>query len=749
MFKKILINRGLHIILLLGLLSAALYVRIQDYDWTRSLRYLAFDYYNKTMPREKTDDVVIVDIDEISLGREGLGQWPWSRDAVAKIVRNLADMGAKAIVFDMVFAEKDRTSPSLIKQKLQENGLDTAAQSILESLPDNDMVFADAIREAGNVSMGFIWAQQDGATRRKPHLSRPFLLAKSAQTLPQSIPKIRNAATSIPELSAAAAGNGCFGVMTEVDGILRRVPLLFSYDDPDTGKISMYPSLALEALRVSQGARTLTKIRELKDSELDLLGAPLRMNVGQYEIPLDYDGQFYTYFAPARPQDYISAWKIFENQIDPAKIKDKIVFIGTSAEGLKDIRSTPLNLFIPGVEVHVNVVEQVLTGNYLLRPALLQGMELITIALTGLLIILLAPFIGSVIMAACTVMLTAGIAAMSWQAFSVHGLLLDPVYPGLCMLALFILSSLLTYIRSEADRKQVREAFGHYISPDYMKELTSNPDQLRLGGEVRDLSVMFTDVRSFTTISESLPPEELIQLMNDFLTPMSDMVMQNRGTIDKYMGDAMMAFWNAPLDDADHAKHACLAALKMSEALEPLNAELQIKAKAQGRDPVVINAGIGINSGPASVGNMGSKQRFAYSCLGDTVNLASRLEGQTKAYGVDILIGENTANAVPDFAVLELDLLRVKGKQLPERIFALLGDEEKSHSVEYQAWHEQHETLIKLYRTQKFDEALASIKKCKKYGLSEFYDMLRSRINDLKSTDLPADWDGVYEATSK
>jgi adenylate cyclase len=756
MFQRLLVNRWLHVILLLGLLFGTLYMRVQDYNWTRSLRYLAFDAYNQFSPREQTQHAVIVDIDEASLGREGLGQWPWSRDAIAKIVRELNDMGAKAIVFDMVFAEKDRTSPSIIETRLSEEYRTAEVSNLLNTLPDNDKIFADTISELGNVVTAFIWSNQEDATRRNPVLSKPMLLTPSVRDLPHSVPRINAVASNIPELSRAAAGNGCFGVQPEIDGIIRRIPLLFNYTHPRTGKELLYPSLALEALRVAQGAKTITKIRALKPEEAGLFSPPLQMSVGRYEIPFDWDGLFYVYFSKERSHSYIPAWQVFEGQVDATRVKDKVVFIGTSAEGLKDIRSTPLDLFIPGVEVHANVVEQVMSGKYLVRPELLQGVELLTVALTGLIIIFVSPFVGAIFMAIFTFTLIGAFALASWVAFQHAGMLLDPVYPGLCLLALFILSSLLTYMRTEAERRQIKDAFGHYISPDYMKELTNNPDSLQLGGETRDLTIMFTDIRSFTTISESLTPEELIQLMNDFLTPMSDLVMEMRGTIDKYMGDAMMAFWNAPLDDPDHAYNACIAALRMDAALKPINVELEERSIATGTPLLVLRAGIGINSGPASVGNMGSKQRFAYSCLGDTVNLASRLEMQTKGYGVDILIGGDTYNLAGGpagkIAALELDLLQVKGKTEPARIYTLLGDEKMATDTKFKNWEGTHKQLIRTYRERRFDDALQLIDQCEKVSegrLHGFYKMFAERIKETASSNLPDDWDGVYVATSK
>lgn len=745
---KILTNRWSHILILLVLLAGVVTVRMQDYGWTRAFGYLAFDSYNNIFPRSPSGQVVVVDIDEASLAHETLGQWPWPRTAVAQLVRNLHAMGARAIVFDMVFAEDDRTSPQSLLRTMPDDMLNDEFGRQILSLPDHDEMLADAFRKAGNVVTGFIWTGRAESTRRRPVQSRPIMLSREAEGLRRSVAHMPGVTTNIPVLSRAAAGNGSFGVSTDIDGLIRTVPLLFRLDHPERDRPDIYPALSMEALRVAQDPRLMIRVRQRAAHELGLFDPPYLMQVGNYEIPLDRDGSFYVYFSKARQSEYIPAWRVFENEIDPARVSGKIVFVGTSAEGLRDIRSTPLNLFVAGVEVHMNVVEQILQGAYLSRPQLNAGVELSAIVVVGFLIIFLAPFIGAAYMALFTLTLIGVSVLLSMYSYVEWGLLFDPVYPGLSLFALYVVSSLLTYIRSESERRQVRRAFGLYISPDYMRELTRHPGRLKLGGSVRELSVMFTDIRNFTSISEAMSPEALIQLMNDFLTPMSDVVMKNRGTIDKYMGDAMMAFWNAPLDDADHARHACISALKMNEALAPINRKL-----AEQGVPVNLQAGIGINTGPASVGNMGSRQRFAYSALGDTVNLASRLESQTKTYGVDILIGETTQAHVPELATLELDLLQVKGKEKPVRVFALLGDERYAADDLFKAWKIAHDTLIKTYRGGDFEAAEKQLKLCAAMDsdrrLDAFYNLYGKRIKTLKKHHPGEDWDGVYVAAAK
>jgi adenylate cyclase len=403
--------------------------------------------------------------------------------------------------------------------------------------------------------------------------------------------------------------------------------------------------------------------------------------------------------------------------------------------------------------VHLNVLEQILQQRFLTRPESMKSAEIIAVLTAGLLMILLAPFINSLILALICVgiVVTFNVGAL-WSYIEI-GVLVDPLYSSLCVVLLFFASVLFSYIRAESERQSVRNAFGLYISPDFMKELTKSPDKLTLGGEIRDLTVLFSDIRNFTTISEQMSPEVLINTMNDFLTPMSDEVMRYRGTIDKYMGDAMMAFFNAPLDDDAHPRHACEAALAMVEVLGPVNEAVKAKAEEEGRPFHRLNAGIGINTGPCAVGNMGSRTRFAYSALGDAVNLASRLEGQTKNYGINILVGEDTVKHVPEFAWLELDLIRVKGKELPVRVYFLYGNEADANEVSFKKWQEHHNNFLENYRLQNFDIALKILDKCRTLdteGVLEIcYDLYELRIEAFKVNPPPREWDGVYVATSK
>lgn len=754
--SKILTNRWVHFLVLFVLLMSAFLFSGRDFDWKTRMQNLVFDLYMNHKPRPAGDQIVIADIDELSLNK--IGQWPWPRTVTAQLVENLTSLGAKVIAFDMVFEAPDRTSPAQVLKRIPDAVLNEEMRARLESLPDHDLAFADAIKESKRVITAFVESEQSAATEKAPRLRMPIAMKKEAkQHLEQQAARMQGILGNLPEIAKASAGNGSFTVHPGVDGIVRKVPMILSYQEPGKSRVNFYPALSLETLRVAFGGRAPLKLGVQEEGTTGF-SSPMEILIGKQglHVPLDYNAMFWVYFRHlSRDKEYIPVYKI----LDPAfhdevadRIKDKIVLVGTSAQALKDLRSTPIDEFLPGVEVHFNIIEQVMQQVFLSRPEHLLVYESLAILVGGLFIILVAPFIGAIFMAALTVLAIGGAFMGSWIAFSEYGFLIDPLYPSFCLAGLFMVSSLLTYARSESERREIRQAFGLYVSPDVMKEIEGDNKKLQLGGELRDLSVMFTDIRGFTTISERLTPEELITLMNDFLTPMSDLVMDNRGTIDKYMGDAMMAFWNAPVDVSDHARRACLAALGMKGALEPINENLRKIGEKEGREPLVLNAGIGINTGPCSVGNMGSRKRFAYSALGDTVNLASRLESQTKSYGVDILIGENTRREAPEFAALELDLLRVKGKTQPVRIFTLVGDADVAGSAAFKTWAARHEEMMTAYRAAAFDKALDLIAECRTLAdgrLDGFYTLYAERIAGLKA-ELPGpDWDGVFTATSK
>ncbi len=753
MLQRILFSTGFQIGFCCLLLAAAVYLRIDEPRFIENLQISTFDAYNRIAPRPAHPGVRIVDIDEASL--QTYGQWPWPRTRIADLVTALDGYGARAIAFDIVFAEPDRTSPSAFARRLDRLSTAPALRDSLLAMPDHDAVLGEAIGRAGQVVTGFMLNPVGFGD--KPELHVGWGKRGGDDDPSNFVPYLSGSITNLDVIAAQSAGNGNFNILPDFDGIVRRVPLVVGYRPAEDGPITLYPALSLETLRVAMDERSISINSRGRGQGGGLVSdfgiTALRM--GDFQVPTGKDGLLWVYYSGHKPERYVSAQDVINGTVPPEKLQDHIVLIGTSAPGLKDLRSTPLDLSIAGVEVHAEVIEQVMQGRFLERPFYLEGAELLFLIGIGLLLILTAPFLSALWRAVIGIVFIGAGFAGSWLAFSQAGLLFDPVYPSIGIALIYMASSLLGFMQTEYEKGVVRDAFSRYIAPDLVEELAANPDSLKLGGEVKDLTVMFTDIRGFTTISEQFDPEGLTKLINDFLTPMSALVLDYRGTIDKYMGDAMMAFWNAPLDDPDHARHACKAALDMIAVLGPLNERLEREAKETGRKHIELKAGIGLNTGPSCVGNMGSEQRFAYSALGDAVNLASRLEGQTKAYGMLILMGEDTAALVPDMASLECDLIRVKGKMEPVTIYGLLGDSDLATTEAFMQLRTVHGQFLTAYRLMQFDDAERLCKQAEMAAreagldLSVLYGLYRQRIAEYRTAPPPADWDGVFVATSK
>ncbi|MBI1215612.1 MAG: CHASE2 domain-containing protein [Alphaproteobacteria bacterium] len=754
MLKQLLVNRRFQVFLLLAMLFSANYLQYGETNFLNPLRNLVFDTYNRILPRHPGNGVAIVDIDEDSLSR--IGQWPWPHTVIGELTKDLRKMGARSVGFDIVFAEPDRTSPGNLARRLPVTPETGPIIESLETMQDNDEVFAKDIREAGHVCLGFAVSNQSRDI--SPWLKPPKYLVTGKGPGPKDfVQSETNFVAPMPGLVAAADGVGVFAARPDSDGIIRRIPLLVGHMNRRGQTYQVFPALSLETLLLGVGGKDapyrINMSRAGKTSwgsETTFTGIR-SLGVGAYNVPTDLSGYFYIYYAGHRPSLYIPAWKILNGTAPAQAIKDKIVLVGTSAIGLFDLRSSPIDRVVPGVEMHAEIIDQIMQQQFLKRPFMLQAQELLATALAGILIIFLMPYVSTGALALVSAIFIAGGFVGGLYCYQNYGLLIDPVLPTLIYLTLFILSSILTNMRSEAQKRAIRQAFSHYISPVLMEELAGNPEKLKLGGEVRELTVMFTDIRNFTTISESMDPADLIKMMNDFLTPMTSCVLENRGTIDKYMGDAMMAFWNAPLEDPDHAKNACRAALDMVKSLAPVNEAQKQAAEAAGRPFHELRAGIGLHSGKSSVGNMGSKQRFAYSALGDTVNLASRMESQTKGYGVNIMISEGTHKLAPDFAVIELDLLTVKGRSEPERVYALLGDAQMLEDAAFKDFRALHARMLETYRARKWDEAVETGKACEKLHpeLGGLYALYRRRIEIYRENPPPDGWTGVWVATEK
>ena len=713
--------RWAHVVVPLSLLLALIGVRIHDSNWVELARLNAFDAFVRARPRPYQDaGVRIIDVDEESLKR--LGQWPWPRATLGRFVSRLRDAGAAAIAFDMVFPEPDRLGPA------------------------QDAAFAKAIA-GGRVVLGVPMAKRDPG---RPVKFTPFA---DRGELERFALKHEGLVPNLESFDRGAAGIGTFTTGVENDGVIRRVPLIQVVGD------YRVPALALDAMRVAFGARMYQVLSAKQEThgrqDTGITGIRMQLPPGSGKkaviLPTDEHGRMWHYPTEDTPARVVPAWEVFDKGFDASKVQGCILFVGTSAEGLRDIRATALNPVAAGVTVHANLVEQVVLEEYLKRPDWAFGAEVLTMLFFGILLTLLLSRFGA---AVCLPIALGGLAfsiGMPWYYFTRHGLLLDPVFPSIATGVIYLASTVISYLKSELERRQVKGAFSRYMSPALVEQLAKHPEKLRLGGETREMTWHFCDIRGFTTISEQFDPHGLVQFINRFLTPMTELILQHQGVIDKYMGDCIMAFWNAPLDDAEHARHACQAALMMHEKLAELNAAWEAEAKAEGRKYIPIHIGTGLNTGSCVVGNMGSDQRFDYSVLGDEVNLASRLEGQSKTYGVNIVIGPNTRAKAPEFAALELDLIKVKGKTVPVRIYALLGGPELAQDPSFKAHEEKHARMIEAYRAKRFDETRELLAECRKTDLplSKLYDLYEHRLDAFAEQAPPADWDGTFTATTK
>jgi adenylate cyclase len=726
-------------------LACALLLRAFDPAALGRLRDFGFDSFQRLQPRQYSPEtpVRIIDIDEASLA--AFGQWPWPRTVLAQLVDKLTEKGVAAIAFDVVFAEPDRSSMSGMVRDLGALTDPETAQRLATALPDNDKVFAGAIASS-RVVTGFGFDLSGSKTPPQRFFGVAFAGDDPSQFLPQQVGTV----STLPLLVAAAKGNG--SVNTDYDSVvIRRVPMMFRL----LGQEGVFPALSIETLRVAQGASTYLIKSSGASGELSFgeRTGMVAIKTGDVQVPTDAQGRVALFDTGHVAQRFISARAVLADEVAPDELEGRIVFVGTSAIGLKDLRNTPIQNAVPGVEVHAQLAEQMIEGQFLARPDYANGAEFLYLAVIGLLLAWLVPRLSAGRMALVAAIFIGIGLVVPWLAYDYYHLLFDPIYPPVTLAAIYVGGSATAFMRTERERAEIRGAFGLYLSPDVVERLARNPELLQLGGEQREITVMFTDVRGFTTISEQFDPHELTRFMNRFLTPMTDLILSHRGTIDKYMGDAIMAFWNAPLAVDGHAAQACDTALAMQAGLRALNVEWQAEARAAGRQHIQVNIGVGLNTGRASVGNFGSAQRFTYSCLGDEVNLASRLEGQCKTYGVGIIIGENTRTQVPAFAALELDRILVKGKTEPARLYALMGDATMAQSSAFRELAERQEAFLDRYRAGGFVDAMELIEDCETVAAAagwqqSYYEMMRARIGELIAIP-PADWTGVYVAKEK
>jgi adenylate cyclase len=668
---------GLVLVVLLALL------RLADPLPVASIRDMGFDFYQRLQPRAGADSPVrIVDIDDASLAR--LGQWPWPRATLATLTSRLTELGAASIGYDVLFPERDRLGG------------------------DNDASFASALT-AGNVALGF--SVSPGAPRLT--LTPKAGIAVSGSDPASSLPPITGAVAPIPALAEAAAGLGGLSLSAEDSaGTVRRVPMLWS-----DGK-TLYPGLSLETLRLALGVSTLVALGDTTGG-----GTLERIRVGDFFIDTTANGEVVLYDKPANPAHSISAWAVLDDGYRSlrSQVEGRIVLVGTSASGLLDLHGTPLAASSPGVLIHASVIDQIVSGQFLSRADWVQAVEILLFTLAGILLVVVVLRLGPLAGLAVAVVLIGSLVAASYVAFTQRGWLIDATFPAFASLLVYGAMVYFQFSLTERNRQQLRRAFGYYVAPELLTRIEASADQLKLGGEAREISVMFADMRGFTAFTEKHDPASTLAMLNTLFGALGEEIVNRQGTIDKFIGDAIMAFWNAPVDVADHPRRACEAALAMRARLHALNT-------SGGLEGIAI--GIGLSTGDALVGNMGLESRFDYSAIGDTVNVASRVEGESKLVGFDIVASDSTRRAVPDFAWLEAGTVALKGKANRLPIHILVGDATLGASPRFVALHEAHLAWLAGHDDiARCAELAAAIEP----RLARFYELVPARADDFMS----------------
>ncbi len=639
----------------------------------QALRNNLFDQYQRWHPRDYTDAPVrIIDIDEASLAR--LGQWPWPRTRIAELVEKLHASGVAAIGFDVVFAEPDRTSPQAMAGLWALKG---PLRNALEKLPDNDQVLAHSLNGAG-VVLGFVLqnaALPGNNTKAGTDLARPFRYINAGEPPGRWLHEYDSAVTSLLLLEKAAQGNGALSFVPDGDGVVRRVPLVLSLAGAPV------PSLAAETLRVAQGERNYF----LKTAGRDIGLTEIR--IGQFRIPTTAHGEIWVHYSRDIPNRYLPAWKVLAGQIPRTLLDGDVVLIGSSAQGLMDLRFSPLGRIMPGVEAHAQALEQILSGRFLQRPGWARAAESIAILVGGLAIGLLAMRASALIAASVTLGFLGIVLAGGWYAFREHELLLNTATPALVFAFTFVLGSLVHHLMSEREQRWIRDMFSRYVSPNRVDYLVDHPEAMKLGGSLQECSFVFTDLAGFTTLMEGIDPGKAVALLNVYLDRMIAIAFRHEGTLDRIVGDAVAIMFSAPVPQADHRARALACALEMdafaSEYSDALNSQDIPFGKTR----------IGIHTGEVIVGNFGGSTMFDYRALGDPINTAARLESVNKHLGTLICLSEATLSGCPDAEARPVGRLTLKGKTQSLQIYEPLTAARMAHYAPTDAYREAYRRM--------------------------------------------------------
>jgi adenylate cyclase len=693
-----------------------------------------------TMPGKGNPDIVILDIDEKSLGE--IGRWPWSRNVMAKLMDKLFDKYGVALVgFDVVWAERDTSSgidvlDALAQGELKNTGAYRSAYEAMRGKLDFDSLFAASIK-GRPVVLGYYFNGNERAV--KANAIPPPVLPKGTFTGRNIAFAAWNGYTgNLPIYLKNASTAGHFNPLVDDDGVSRRVPMLLEFEG------SYYEPLSLAILRtlvaIENGAfPAVQPVFPLDQMSSDSYGGMEWVKVGRYSIPVDREAAaLIPFHGPKGTFPYFSLADVLNDRVSPEQLKRKIVLIGTTAPGLQDLRSSPVDSVFPGVEIHANMVAGMLAQNFKQRPAYMLGAEVMLLLVGGVALSFLIPLLSALW---ATVVTAAGLILITGLNFAVwtQANAVLPLATSLLMVAfLYTMDMAYGYFVESRSKRQFTELFGQYVPPELVNRMALDPEKYTMEPKEAELTILFSDVRGFTGISEKLKPEELREYMNEYLTEMSGIIRSKyRGTLDKYIGDAIMAFWGAPVEDARHARNGVLAALAMQETCETLN------RKFAARGWPTLKVGIGINSGIVRVGDMGSRIRRAYTVLGDAVNVASRLEGRTKHYCVGILVGESTRNAVKDVIFREIDRIKVKGREEPLTVYEPLTTDANADErlrEELQLWNQ----ALRDYRAQQWDRVHASLLNLQRlYPARELYGLYALRVEGFRLAPPPAGWDGV------
>jgi adenylate cyclase len=704
------------------------------YDIQQRLEWFAYDLRMRlNLPNEMEFDpqVVIVDIDEKSLAAEG--QWPWARRRIADLVEAISGAGAMVVAFDSTFPEPERNP---IDQVL-ETGAEGLAPEVQEALAaqresmDGDL-YLSGVFAANPVVLGFTFTTAEVEGKGELPASSVHYEGDPDRV---SFLRMETQVGNLPALQASATASGFFSVVPDADGVIRRVPTVIRHGD------TLYASLAVEAMRMVLGAESVEVITEpVGDTErIDHLSIG-----GMLDIPTDGEGQVIVPFKGRSPRFlYLSATDVLNGRVDASAMEGSVVLVGTTAEGLKDLRATPVQAVYPGVEVHATTISALFGSGFPVRPAWALGADVAVLALSGIAAIVLFARLGLLWSIFAALLLLGAVAGLNFWLWSAKQLVLSLAAPVLSLLAIILVYLGFRFLEEARSRRGLKEAFGQYVPATLVEEMFHDPDKdFGFEGESREMSVLFSDIRGFTTLSEKLDPQGLKQFLNAYFTPITEIIFRKQGTIDKYVGDMVMAFWGAPLRDHAHAQNAVETALAMLDAMPKMREDFGARGWPE------VDIGIGINTGPMNVGDMGSSFRRAYTVIGDAVNLGSRLESLTKYYGVRLLVSDSTRAAVTGVTFRRLDRVQVKGKSEPIEIHeavCLSSQLEATLAAELEA----HEAALDAYFAGDWDaaahrfSALASA-----FPERLVYGVFVERVAELRQTQAPG-WDGVYAHTAK